>query len=204
MGLRRGDKILLIDGVPPASFESFKEGVLAGGEQRHEISFRHEGREVVGAFSLRPELWTDEFGQRYMRLRFRTEHWLPTVSDPPVPNPSPILFAARHAWDEIGEALQFLSLTIVRLMQGRVPISTMGGPIMMYDAARSTANDGLWGFLWLLALVSVNLGLLNLLPIPTLDGGHLLFFAIEGVMRRPVPLRVRQTASVMRARCSCC
>ncbi len=197
MGLRRGDKILLIDGVEPPSFEAFRERVLNGGDRRHEVSFRHEGREVAGAFSLRSAVWTDEFGQRYMRLSFRTEHWLPTMSEPPVPNPSPRLYAIRHAWKQTGEALEFLSLSIVRIFQGRVPISTMGGPIMIYDVTRSTASDGLWGFLWLMALVSVNLGLLNLLPIPTLDGGHLLFFAIEGVTRRPVPLRFRQIASIL-------
>jgi regulator of sigma E protease len=197
MGLRRGDKILLIDGVEPASFEAFRERVLAGADRRHEVSFRHEGREVAGAFSLRSAVWTDEFGQRYMRLAFRTEHWLPTISEPAVQNPAQMRYAITHAWKQTGEALEFLSLTIVRLFQGRVPISTMGGPIMIYDVTRSTASDGVWGFLWLMALVSVNLGLLNLLPIPTLDGGHLLFFAIEGITRRPVPLRVRQIASAL-------
>jgi regulator of sigma E protease len=52
-------------------------------------------------------------------------------------------------------------------------------------------------FVWAMALISINLGLLNLLPIPVLDGGHLLFFAIEGIMRRPLPLRVREVASLV-------
>jgi regulator of sigma E protease len=197
MGLRRGDKILLLDGVPPPSFESFRESILAGGSRRRQLSFRHEGREVAGAFAVRPVVYTDEFGQRFVRLSFRTDHWLPTVAEPPVPNPAPTLYAFRHAWKETRQALSFLSLSIVRIFQGRVPISTVGGPLMIYDVTRSTASDGLWGFLWLMALVSVNLGLLNLLPIPTLDGGHLLFFAMEAVTRRPVPLRVRQVASAV-------
>jgi regulator of sigma E protease len=195
MGLRRGDKILELDGVPPPSWESFREGIIAGGERRREVAFRHEGREVAGAFAIHPMVWTDEFGQRYIQLAFRTDHWLPSVAEPSVPNPAPTLYAVRHAWSETGQALSFLSLTIVRLFQGRVPISTVGGPIMIYDVSRSTASDGVWGFLWLLALVSVNLGLINLLPIPTLDGGHLLFFVIEGATRRPVAMRVRQVAS---------
>ncbi len=197
MGLRRGDKILLLDGVPPTSWEGFRESILAGGQRMRQLTFRHEGREVVGGFAVRPAVWTDEFGQRYIRLSFRTDHWLPTVAEPSVPNPAPTLYAVRHAWQQTREALRFLSLTIVRIFQGRVSISTVGGPIMIYDVSRSTASDGLWGFLWLMALVSVNLGLLNLLPIPTLDGGHLLFFLIEGITRRPVALRVRQVASVM-------
>lgn len=197
MGLRRGDKILLLDGVPPPSWESFREAILQGGMRRRHLSFRHEGRELVGAFAIRPAEWTDDFGQRYMRLSFRTDHWMPTVAEPPIPNPAPLTYAVRNAWKQTAQALQFLSLTIIRIFQGRVPISTVGGPIMIYDVSRSTASEGLWGFLWLMALVSVNLGLLNLLPIPTLDGGHLLFFAIEAFTRRPVALRVRQVASLI-------
>jgi regulator of sigma E protease len=201
MGLRRGDRVLTLDGLAPPSWESFVESVLQGGQRRRQLSFRHEGHDVVGAFAIRPVVWTDEFGQRYMRLSFRTEHWAPTVAEPPVPNPAPTLYAVRHAWRETKQALSFLSLSLVRLVQGRVPLSTVGGPIMIYDVSRSTASDGVWGFLWLMALVSVNLGLINLLPIPTLDGGHLLFFAIEGVTRRPVALRVRQVASVLGLLC---
>src|SRR5262249_53363517 len=105
MGLRRGDKILLLDGVPPPSWEAFQESILAGGQRRREISFRHDGREEAGAFAVRPSVWTDEFGQRYMRLSFGTDHWLPTTAEPPVPNPSPTLYALKHAWEETGQAL---------------------------------------------------------------------------------------------------
>ncbi len=52
-------------------------------------------------------------------------------------------------------------------------------------------------FVWVMALISINLGLVNLLPIPVLDGGHLMFFAIEGVIRRPLPLRVREVAHIV-------
>jgi regulator of sigma E protease len=84
------------------------------------------------------------------------------------------------------------------VIQGRVSIRTVGGPLMIYDVTRSTASeDGSGGFLWLMALISINLGLINLLPVPTLDGGHLMFFAMEAVLRRPVPLWIRQTASVL-------
>jgi regulator of sigma E protease len=51
--------------------------------------------------------------------------------------------------------------------------------------------------MWVMALISINLGLLNLLPIPVLDGGHLMFFALEGIMRRPLPLRVRELAHIV-------
>ena len=197
MGLRRGARVVLYHGRAPASWQRFREDVIAQGTTLATLRFVYEGREAEGAFGLRLTTWTDEFDQRYRRLMFETDHWVPTDAEPSIPNPAPTFYAIRNASRETGQAVQFLSVTMLRIVQGRVPISTVGGPIMIYDVSRRTASDGLWGFLWLMALVSINLGLLNLLPIPTLDGGHLLFFAIEGATRRPVPLWVRQTASVM-------
>jgi regulator of sigma E protease len=69
----------------------------------------------------------------------------------------------------------------------------MGGPIMIYDIASS--SKGVEDFLGRLAWLSMSLGLLNLLPVPVLDGGHLLIFAIETVRRRPIGLKGRQIAA---------
>ncbi len=197
MGLRRGARVISVDGVAPPSWERLHEDIMAGGRRLRSLRFLQDGHESQGAFSLRPLTWTDEFGQRYVRLAFDTDHWVPTDADAPIENPAPARYALRNATRETSEAMRFLSTGIVRVLQGRVSIRTVGGPIMIYDVTRSTAAEGPWGFLWLMALVSINLGLINLLPIPTLDGGHLLFFAVEGVIRRPVPLWIRQTASVL-------
>ncbi len=197
MGLRRGARVISLDAVVPASWERLHERVMSGGRGLRDLRFFQGGRESQGSFSLRPTSWTDEFGQRYVRLSFDTRHWVPTDADAPIENPAPTLYAIRAAVRETSEAMRFLSTGIVRVLQGRVSIRTVGGPIMIYDVSRSTAAEGPWGFLWLMALVSINLGLINLLPIPTLDGGHLLFFMVEGVIRRPVPLWIRQVASVL-------
>ncbi|MGF1805395.1 site-2 protease family protein, partial [Aliivibrio sifiae] len=65
-------------------------------------------------------------------------------------------------------------------------------PISIAKGAGTTAEYGLVSFLGFLALISVNLGIINLLPFPVLDGGHLLFFAIEGITRKPVSERVQE------------
>ncbi len=196
MGLRRGDKILGVDGITPASWEAVREALFDNPTRQHTLSFQHEGREVVGAFVLDREEITDEFGQRFRRPAFRSTHWVPAVSEPPIDNPNPIRWAFRNAVIETGRALSFLSLSIVRVIQGRLPASSVGGPLAIYDATRSTATDGSAGFLRLMALISINLGLLNLLPIPTLDGGHLMFYLYELVRRKPLALRARRLASL--------
>lgn len=197
MGLRRGARVLALDGEAPPSWERFIASLTSGPARLRTLRFSLDHREAVGGFSLRPVVLTDEFGERTVRLRTGLGHWRPIVADPLIANPHPVRYALVGALSETAEALRFLSVGIVRMLQGRVPVASVGGPIAIYDASRSVAVDGVWGFFRLMALISLNLGLLNLLPIPTLDGGHLLFFAMEAVMRRPVPLRVRQVASVL-------
>ncbi len=197
MGLRRGDRVVAVDGVAPPSWERLREGLTAGPPRLRTLRFARNDGESVGAFALRPTAWNDEAGQRRVRLSLGIDRWWPTAAEAPIPNPSPLLYAARNAARETREVVGTLSTGLVRIFQGRVPISSVGGPIMIYDASRTVALDGLWGYLRLMALVSINLGLLNLLPIPVLDGGHLLFFGVEAVIRRPVPLAVRQVASAL-------
>jgi regulator of sigma E protease len=75
---------------------------------------------------------------------------------------------------------------------GDVGLNNLSGPISIAKGAGTTADYGLVYFLGFLALISVNLGIINLVPLPMLDGGHLLFFAIEAVIRRPVPEKVQE------------
>jgi regulator of sigma E protease len=86
---------------------------------------------------------------------------------------------------------------IVKLIERVVPIDNIGGPIMIAQMVSQEAKAGIWDLLSLTALISVNLALLNLLPIPVLDGGHLLFYALEIIMRRPLSPRVKEVARKM-------
>jgi regulator of sigma E protease len=85
----------------------------------------------------------------------------------------------------------------LRILQGRVGLDAVSGPITMYDIAGQAGAKGTTYFAWAMAVISVNLGLVNLLPIPVLDGGHLFFLAAEGVRRRPVTRRTRELASLV-------
>src|SRR5262249_37072082 len=104
-------------------------------------------------------------------------------------------FAAREALYQTIHSTKEIAMIFGRLVQGRVPMKSFGGPIMIYKVAGQAAAAGWDRFLWAMALISVNLGLLNILPIPMLDGGHLLFFLVEAVRRRPVSLKFREIAS---------
>jgi regulator of sigma E protease len=83
------------------------------------------------------------------------------------------------------------------LATGRVSTKEVGGPILIGQLAAQSARAGLDVFLGFMALISVNLAVVNLLPIPVLDGGAFVLLAIEGVTRRPIPTRVREVVQVV-------
>ncbi|MFA6345230.1 MAG: RIP metalloprotease RseP [Syntrophales bacterium] len=85
-------------------------------------------------------------------------------------------------------------ISIVKLIDGTLSAKTLGGPILIAQIAGVQAKEGVVPFLLFMALLSINLAVLNLLPIPVLDGGHLLFYLIELVFRRPVSLKWRERA----------
>jgi len=75
-----------------------------------------------------------------------------------------------------------------------VPFHTLGGPILIAQMAGQQAQEGLLNLIYFLAVISVNLAVLNLLPIPILDGGHILFFTLEAVLGKPIGIRKLEMA----------
>jgi regulator of sigma E protease len=88
-------------------------------------------------------------------------------------------------------------IVLGKLVTRDVSADTIGGPLMMFEMAAKTKELGFDYFLNLMALISINLGVMNLLPIPVLDGFHLVSAAWEGVRRRPIPIRVREVANMI-------
>jgi regulator of sigma E protease len=171
--------------------------LMAGASRMHSLEWTRAGEPMAGTFQLRKEQWDDEIGQHYERYVFRTTHWTPNAPDVLVANPSPIFYAVRGGFEETVRVIKFIGVGLVRLVQGRVSLATVSGPITIYDVAGQAGARGATYFIWAMALISVNLGLINLLPIPVLDGGHLFFFLIEAIRRRPISLRVREVASLV-------
>jgi regulator of sigma E protease len=95
-----------------------------------------------------------------------------------------------------GEVIGLVLSGIIKLFTNQVSVENVGGPIALFKLAAQAVETGWLQYLWIMALVSVNLGLVNLLPIPLFDGGHLLFCLIEAVKRRPVSVRTREYANL--------
>ena len=99
---------------------------------------------------------------------------------------SALSLGIRKTWEICALTVE----SIVKLIQKVIPAKTIGGPIMIVEMAGQTASRGAIDFFTFMAVISINLGVLNLLPIPVLDGGHLMFLCIEAARRRPVSERV--------------
>ena len=102
--------------------------------------------------------------------------------------------AIGRAAEETWRIITLTVLTVVKLVMRVLPSDTLGGPILIAQIAGDQARQGISPFVYFLGLLSVNLGILNLLPIPILDGGHLLFFSIEALRRKPLSPQARLMA----------
>lgn len=103
-----------------------------------------------------------------------------------------VIESISKAFDKTVQVVGLTASMLKKLVVGDVGLNNLSGPISIAKGAGATADYGLVYFLGFLALISVNLGIINLVPLPMLDGGHLLFYAIEAVIRRPVPEKVQE------------
>lgn len=102
-----------------------------------------------------------------------------------------VVEAARRAVASTGETIVLIAKGFQALATGKVGLDQLGGPVMIADVASQAADDGLATFLQVMCLVSVNLGLLNLLPVPVLDGGHIVIVTFEAVRRKKLTVAAR-------------
>ena len=137
-----------------------------------------EAREAFGA---RLALETGHVGQPYARYVFRTTHWIPKAKDETVPNENRLFYALKKGVEETGAVIKFIGVGFLRVTQGRVSLANVSGPITLYDVAGQAGAKGTRYFVWAMAITSVNLGLINLLPIPILDGGTIVIACVDMV-----------------------
>ena len=186
-GLKPNDLVVAADGQP-VTWEQLSTAIRGSKGQPVTLDVQREGEtlHLVVTPEARPDksIFGEEIGTTYLigiERGFAIESVGPieAIGDG----------AAQTVW-----WCHTLIMSVVKIVQGRIPAQEIGGPLMIAQAAGQQAQVGLESLLLFIAVISINLGVLNLLPIPILDGGHLLFFVLEIVMRRPLDMRHREIA----------
>lgn len=191
-GLEVGDRILALEGRPVSDWAFLVQGIARDPGVPHVLEvIRGTERRTVTLDLTNPQWKPGSANPRWLAPGIGVRR---AVLEPPmIPNGAPIRYAWHQATTRTYEILMVTAAGLVGLFTGKVSLKEMGGPLMIYDIA-ATAH-ALEEFLDRMAWLSMSLALLNLLPIPVLDGGHLLMFSIEAVRRRPVGPRGRQVAT---------
>lgn len=189
-GIQPGDRVVALDGRPVTDWAFFLEALGRDPTLTRTVQVVRDGETRDLELSLANPQWVPGAAvPKYQRLGARATRAV--VAPDPIPNQARIRYAAIQTWDEsIGIMVKTVA-SIGALVTGRVSVKEMGGPIMIYDIASSAGSRGWIPFFEALAWLSVSLGVLNLLPIPVLDGGHLVVFGIEAVRRKPLGPRGR-------------
>jgi len=191
-GIEPGDLIVAVDGAPLGSFLTFQETVLASKGRVLEILVARGGE--AQRFSIRPEL--TKLGEAGIEeelyligIRGEDATLLGAIATDQVRNP---FVAVPRAVTMTVDLTRIFLRGLRKIVSGEISRSNIGGPIEIAKQSHMALQAGWDRFLNLLILISINLGILNLLPIPILDGGQALMFTVEGVKRSPLSLRTRE------------
>jgi regulator of sigma E protease len=188
-GLKVGDQLLKVDDTPIFGWSDLKPAAVD--KPGKELNFRvlREGAELVIPLTPESKVVDDEKGNKVeigvigigMSGKMAEESYGP-------------LGAIGRSLQETGRLIYLIAVSIKKMIVGSIPADTIGGPILIFQIYGEQAEQGFNELVRLTALLSINLGLLNLLPIPILDGGHILFFLIEMVKGKPLSEKSRERA----------
>ena len=188
-GLRAGDTIVAINGDPVVDFLDFRQRVIASPGERITLIIERGGVPREIALTLASLAERDRFGNEY---RIGQLGVAPSgdLRITPVGPAEAVVLATRQT----GEIMGMMVTGIRQIITGHRPLEELGGPIKMAKFSGEQLSLGWPQFIHFVALVSINLAFINLLPIPALDGGHLAFYAAEAVRRKPAGPRSQEWA----------
>lgn len=181
-GLRQGDQVLSVDGVPVLDAASLRERIRAAVQDGRPRTMQWQLRRAGELLSIEvtPRL-ADDAGKTIGRIEAMVGA-APQFVKVSYGFAEGLMKGAERTWEVASMTLT----TLGRMLIGEASLKNLSGPLTIADYAGQSAQLGITPFLSFLALVSVSLGVLNLLPLPMLDGGHLMYYLFEGLSGRPV------------------
>lgn len=188
--LKVNDKIIAIDKTPIKTWEILMQIVLNNPDTTKQFTIERDHKQIELPVHIGSQ--RNFFLQKSGYLGIGPEITLPENLQNHIQY-GPIA-AMPHAIQQLYDFTYFNFVLIGKLFTGKLSLQSLGGPITIFDSAGTALNIGLLAFIGFLAFLSISIGVINLLPIPGLDGGHLFIQTIEAIIRRPIPDRVLDIA----------
>jgi regulator of sigma E protease len=189
-GLKPGDVVVAVTGEPLYTHEDLLEAIRTRPGQAFELTVERDGARLPLTVTPDPVKERLPTGEEAVVGKIQAGLAPKAVRFEPYPPVTAVWQGGVKTWDMTALTAKGLWKLVAR----QIDLSNIGGPIQIATETTRQANEGLVSVAVFVAIISVNLAVLNLLPIPMLDGGHLLFFIIEAVLGRPLSLRKREVA----------
>ena len=195
-GLEPGDLIVALDDKPVVHWLDLDQRLQADPKKTFKLTWKRATAGKTETLSadvvqvLRKQ--RDDYDHTVTRLVFGAHNDIDRGTGVMVTIDGRFGYAMSKAFEYTGNTISTMVGGFFQVLGGDTPSDALGGPLMMYTVASVSGHQGWNSFLRMMALISVNLGLINLLPVPMLDGGHLLVFAVEGVRRRRLSPKTRE------------
>ncbi len=194
-GLAIGDRLIAVNGEPLESWLAFTKIVLKSEGRPLSLVIRRDGLEkgidVTPGLRFNRDPLAEESRTYYVGIGSLARYAPGNIGSRVVRNPvKALVLSVKDTW----RMSRLVTGGLWKLLSGQIRLDNIGGPIQIGIVAAQAADEGITTFIRMMAFISINLGILNLLPIPILDGGHLLFFVIEGLKRDPISLRKKELA----------
>ncbi len=188
-GLKKGDLILSIDGQNIKTWEDLSR--IIRGSQGKELHFKVKRDEEILDFQIlpKPSAVKNLFGEEVSTFVIGITHSGEVLIEKVNP-----LVAVGSGFVQTYQGIKLTIVGIIKLIQRVIPAKTIGGPILIAQMAGEQAKRGLLSLVLFTAILSINLGVINLFPIPILDGGHFIFLILEAILRRPISIRKMEIA----------
>jgi len=190
-GILKGDIIKSIDHQKIEKWSDISHALINKAQQTVELTVDRKGQWID--LNVLPSLREgDNSNNGYLGIRFVIDDsYKKMVENISIDVSFGPLESLSKAWDKTATMFSLSVKVIFKMISGEVSVKNLSGPVGIAQGAGNSANAGLGYFLSFMAMISVSLGFLNLLPVPVLDGGHLFFYTIEAMMGKPVPEKIQ-------------
>ncbi len=191
-GLKTGDRIIKIDEIYIDSWDKIAKYIQENPNRELSLTILRSNSTITVKIKPKEEVLENIFGEK-RKVGIIGIKPLGTITK----KIYPFTKAIEEGTVKFYNIIYLTIKSLIKLIERAIPIGSIGGPIMIVQMAKEQASQGSSQLLFFLSLISVNLGILNLLPIPILDGGHAMIFTIEAILRKQLSQRAKELVSYL-------